>query len=101
MMASVTVLIPAHDEEATVADVVRAALASAPEVVEVLVVDDGSGDGTAAAAAAAGARVLRLERNGGKGRAVRRGLVEARGEVIVLLDADGQDDPREIPLLLE
>ncbi len=68
---------------------------------EVLVVDDGSTDGTDRAAADAGARVLRLPANGGKGSAVRRGLSEARGEVIVLIDGDGQDDPTEIPRLLE
>ena len=45
--------------------------------------------------------MLRLPANGGKGSAVRRGLSEARGEVIVLIDGDGQDDPAEIPRLLE
>jgi glycosyltransferase involved in cell wall biosynthesis len=66
-----------------------------------LVVDDGSTDATAARAAAAGARVVSLGRNRGKGVALREGFAAAKGEVVVMLDADGQDDPAEIPRLLD
>jgi glycosyltransferase involved in cell wall biosynthesis len=97
---SVTVLVAAYNEAPVIGDVVREALRAVP-LGEVLVVDDGSTDGTDRAAAGEGARVLRLPANGGKGSAVRRGLSEARGEVIVLIDGDGQDDPTEIPRLLE
>jgi glycosyltransferase involved in cell wall biosynthesis len=80
------VVIPAYDEEATVASVVRVALAAA--VGPVVVVDDGSSDATAAAARAAGADVLRLETNAGKGGAL-AAAARARDEaVVVLLDAD-------------
>src|SRR5262245_2376979 len=95
----VTVLVAAYNESPVIGDVVRQALRAVP-TGEVLVVDDGSTDGTEQAAAAAGARVLRLPANGGKGAAVRHGLADARGEVIVLIDGDGQDDPTEIPQLL-
>jgi len=97
---SVTVLVAAYNEAPVISDVVRTALRAVPSS-EVLVVDDGSTDGTAQTAAAAGARVLQLPANGGKGAALRRGLTEALGEVIVLIDGDGQDDPAEIPSLLE
>ena len=97
---AVTVLVAAYNEAPVIGDVVRDALRAAPSV-EVVVVDDGSTDGTDRVAAAAGARVLRQPANGGKGTAVRRGLSEARGELIVLIDGDGQDDPAEIPRLLE
>jgi glycosyltransferase involved in cell wall biosynthesis len=63
-------------------------------------VDDGSTDDTGTLAEAAGARVLRLPGNRGKGVAVREGLAAVRGDVVVMLDADGQDDPAEIPSLL-
>jgi glycosyltransferase involved in cell wall biosynthesis len=96
----VTVLVAAYNEAPVIGDVVRDALGAVP-AGEVLVVDDGSTDGTDRAAAAAGARVLRLAANAGKGSAVRRGLPEARGEIVVLIDGDGQDDPAEIPRLLE
>jgi glycosyltransferase involved in cell wall biosynthesis len=94
------VLVAAYNEAPVIADVVRDSLRAMPSV-EVLVVDDGSTDGTERAAADAGARVLRVPTKGGKGSAVRRGLLEVRGEVIVLIDGDGQDDPMEIPRLLE
>jgi len=100
-MPRVTVLLPAHDEAGAIGDVVRRCVRTVEGQGEVLVVDDGSRDGTAKEAFAAGARVVRLPDNRGKGAAVRRGLAEARGEVIVLLDADGQDPPEEIPRLLE
>ncbi len=98
---TLSILLPAYNEAAGIARVVAGALRVARAGDEVLVVDDGSTDDTAREAHRAGARVVRIERNGGKGLAVRRGLREAHGEVIVLLDADEQDDPSEIPLLLE
>lgn len=99
-MSGVSVVIPAHDEAGSIADVVRRCRAHTPELAEVIVVDDGSTDATAREAEAAGARVLRLGTNRGKGIALRRGMAEARGEVIVVLDGDGQDWPEEIPLLV-
>ncbi len=87
-MVRVSCVIPAYNEAATVADVVRAARACAT-VDEVIVVSDGSTDATAARAAEAGAdRVLRLPRNLGKGAAVVAGVRAARGDVVLLLDAD-------------
>ena len=95
----VSVVIPAYHEEDGIADVVRAVLAQG-EFLEVLVVDDGSADGTGAQAAAAGARVVRHPYNKGNGAAVKTGIRQARGEFVLLLDADGQHDPAEIPRLL-
>ena len=71
------------------------------EELEVLVVDDGSDDGTAEAAEAAGAdRVVRMERNSGKGAAVRAGVRAATGSTIAFTDADLAYGPAQVAELL-
>ena len=98
---TVSVIIPAHNEASAIAGIAVASLASDQRILEVIVVDDGSDDGTAAIAQASGARVLRHPHNLGKGRAIQYGISEARGDVLVFIDGDGQDDPVEIPILLD
>ncbi len=93
------IVIPAYNEVASVARVVEAARVWAP----VIVVDDGSTDGTAAAATAAGADVISHRRQLGKGQAIRTGVAATRARgasVMVTLDADGQHDPDDVPLVL-
>ncbi|MCL4810575.1 MAG: glycosyltransferase family 2 protein [Thermoanaerobaculia bacterium] len=79
---------------------VKGLLRHAPEV---LVVDDGSEDRTSELAREAGAKVLRRERNGGKGRALREGLallLEGDFTHVAFVDGDGQHDPDDLPALL-
>jgi glycosyltransferase involved in cell wall biosynthesis len=83
----VSVVIPAYNEEATIAEVVRD-FAAHPGVDEVLVVDNNCRDRTAEVARAAGARVV-AESAKGYGCALRRGMDEAMGDVLVLVEADG------------
>jgi glycosyltransferase involved in cell wall biosynthesis len=97
----VSIVLPAFDEAETIGSIVRACFAHTPRPFEVIVVDDGSTDETARRAESAGARVVRLSRNCGKGVALREGFAAARGEIVLMLDADGQDDPAEIPTLLD
>ena len=85
-LPSIAILIPAYNEEATVADVVRVALES--KLGEVLVVSDGSRDHTAERARTAGAQVLELPVNQGKGGAVAAGAQALEAELLILLDAD-------------
>lgn len=97
----VLVGIPAYDEEKYVANIVLQAKQYADEVI---VVDDGSRDNTARIAELAGATVVRHDRNRGKGVAIARILTEARKrrpDVLVLLDADSQHNPDEIPAIIE
>ena len=87
----VTVLVPAYNEEKTLRACVDSILASDYPDLEVIVVDDGSDDGTAATVAdLAGAGRIRLLRqaNGGKARALNRGIESASGEVVLFTDAD-------------
>ncbi len=98
----VPVVIPAYDEAATIAAVVRRCRALA-EVSRVIVVDDCSRDGTGPLAAAAGAEVLRHEANQGKGASLRDGMREALAAgaaLIATLDGDGQHRPEDLPRLL-
>jgi hypothetical protein len=79
---AISVIIPALDEEPSVA----AAIASARQHAEVIVVDGGSSDGTAQAAASLGASVVHSSR--GRGRQLAAGAAEARGDWLVFLHAD-------------
>ena len=88
----VSVLIPAFNEERVIVDSVRRVLASEQVELEILVIDDGSSDATSAVVRKAFAdeprvRLLTLD-NGGKARALNRGLAMVRGDVIIALDAD-------------
>lgn len=95
-----SVLIPAYNEEDTIAATVKAAW-QVERVRQVLVVDDGSWDRTAAKAAAAGAEVLRLPRNRGKGGALNEGVARLSQPLVALLDGDLGESARQVAVLLE
>ena len=95
-----SVVMPAHNEAGRVGALVEAVRRHYPEA-EILVVDDASSDDTVQEAEAAGATVIRHPYNKGNGAAVKTGLRRARGEIVVLMDADGQHKPEDIPRLLE
>lgn len=87
-MTHAVAIVPAFNRADTVGATVTA-LRSVPDVLDVVVVDDGSSDRTAAAAAAAGARVVELARNRGKGAAVAAGIAASGApDVYLLIDAD-------------
>lgn len=104
----VSVVAPLYDEEACVVplvDAVREALADAPFDHELILVDDGSRDGTADAVARAAAadprvRLVPLARNFGQTHAMQAGFDAARGRIVVGMDGDLQNDPRDIPQLV-
>ncbi|HEY2010504.1 MAG TPA: glycosyltransferase family 2 protein [Rhizomicrobium sp.] len=104
---AISVVVPVKDEAGNVGPLAReiaAALKGRPH--EIIFIDDGSTDGTAEALTAlkneiAELRVLRHARNLGQSRGIRTGVKAAKGEIIVTLDGDGQNDPADIPELLE
>lgn len=94
-----SVLIPAFREEGSIASLIEAVRALGPWK-EIVVVDDGSPDATAERAEAAGACVIRHPYNKGNGAAVKSALRAAKGELVLLMDADGQHPAEAIPKLL-
>ena len=95
----VSFLIPAYDEEATIAEVLERIAALGLDA-QVIVVDDGSRDRTAEIAEAHGATVLR-QANRGKGAALRAGIPLVDGDIAVIQDGDMEYDPAEVPQLIQ
>ena len=104
----ISIVIPLHNEERSIPllyEELQAALEPLEREWEAVFVDDGSVDGSFAALTRLHARydnvrVVRLRRNFGKATALATGFDQARGEIVVTIDADLQDDPAEIPRLL-
>ena len=96
---ALSIVIPAKNEAAAIADVVASARSEYPEA-EIIVVDDGSTDATADLAETAGATVVRHPESLGNGAAVKSGARAAKGEILALMDGDGQHDPRQLGKLL-
>ena len=100
----ITVLIPVYNEIHTIREILDRVQAM-QMAEEILLVDDGSVDGTRDILhelnGQGSIRVIFHERNQGKGAAVRTGLDHARGDVILIQDADLEYDPRDYPALLK
>ena len=105
---TVSVVVPVYNAEQTLRELVlqiRAALEPRAAGFEIILVNDGSADGSWTVirelAAGAGVRGLDLARNSGQHNALLAGIRAARGDVIVTIDDDLQNPPREIPKLLD
>jgi glycosyltransferase involved in cell wall biosynthesis len=98
----VTIILPALNEESTIGEVIDRVL-GLPLKLELIVVDDGSTDRTPEILLPYKdrVRILRNEKRGGKGNAIRKALDYALGEVVIIQDADLEYAPEQIPKLVE
>jgi len=96
---TVSVVIPAYNEAESIGEIVSRIRSLYPDF-EVIVIDDGSTDGTAQKADSAGATVYPHPYNIGNGAAIKTGIKNAGGDILVFMDGDGQHDPEDIAVLL-
>ena len=96
-----TIILPAYNEVSVINQVLERIqqLYPNPNETEILVIDDGSTDGTAEATASAKVRVIQHPYNKGNGAAIKTGIRAARGDIILMMDSDGQHNPEEIERL--
>jgi dolichol-phosphate mannosyltransferase len=106
-MTAVSIVIPAKNEAENIRSLLDGIVAAcgALDDLEIIVIDDGSGDATGDAVRAAGSadariRLLTHARSAGQSAAVHSGVLAARGEIVCTLDGDGQNPPEELPALM-
>lgn len=95
----VTIIIPAHNEEEGISDVITQLKALSGNY-EILVVDDGSTDNTHKLASETGVKVIRHPYNKGYGAALKTGIRNAKADIVLFMDADGQHKPSDIEKLI-
>ncbi len=102
MSGALSIVIPAYNEQGTIAGVITElqALLQADIDVEIIVVDDGSRDATAQVAQQAGARVIQHRSNRGYGAALKTGVAAASHDIVAMLDADGTYPAAHLPQML-
>jgi len=96
----ISVIIPCYNESQTIGQLVNNISKLYPDF-EIIVINDDSTDDTSIAAKEAGATVFNHPYNIGNGAAIKSGIRQAKGEILVFMDGDGQHDPKDIARLIE
>ena len=96
----ITIIIPAHNEEEGIADIING-IKRLNEGYEIIVVDDGSTDNTYKLASGTCVKVIRHPYNKGYGAALKTGIRNAETDVVLFMDADGQHKPSDIKELIQ
>ncbi|WP_335958497.1 glycosyltransferase family 2 protein [Acinetobacter bereziniae] len=99
MNINISVVLPAKNESGAIGDTIKK-IQALDLVSEILVINDGSIDDTCQVAECAGAKVISHPYSKGNGAAIKTGARNAKGDIIIFMDADGQHDPKDIPMLL-
>lgn len=100
-MKFISIIIPVFNEEENISNLIRDIKANFTSNYEILVIDDGSQDNTVKIAQELGVNIISHPYNIGNGAAIKTGIRNAKGEIVVLMDGDGQHNPADIPRLLE
>ena len=97
--SELSIILPARNEGDSLADLIPRIKSTCP-AAEIIVVNDGSEDNTQSICEANQVNIIKLPRNLGNGAAIKAGARAAKGDILVFMDADGQHDPADIPVLL-
>lgn len=97
----ITLILPVYNEAKSIRNIINKSFEAIGTKNEILVVNDGSTDNTIQEVKKTNARFVSHKTNKGKGVTLQTGIAEAKGEIIVVMDADGQDDPFDIPRLVK
>jgi glycosyltransferase involved in cell wall biosynthesis len=105
VLTEFSIIVPVYNEEDVIekfSENLRRALSESTDTYEIIVVDDGSNDKTfSIASKIPGIKIIRHPYNKGNGAAVKTGILKAKGEKLVIIDADGQHDPQHILEMLK
>lgn len=105
MLTEFSIIVPAYNEEDVIerfSENLQRVLSESADTYEIIVVDDGSNDKTfSIASKIPGIKIIRHPYNKGNGAAVKTGILKAKGENLVIIDADGQHDPQHILKMLK
>lgn len=98
---SISIIIPSYNEEQTIQRLIEDIKELGLNNAEIIVVDDGSTDRTFERVSSCGVMVIRHPYNKGNGAAIKTGIRNATGDILVMMDGDGQHSPNDIPCLLD